>query len=105
MAQPAVSRNYLKPIECGSRTWRLTMIDPANQNLATMTLSALFEAAASTQPVPGGGCISAACGYLGIGLLLKSIRISARKQTADTTYGVIEQRLLDQSVKLLSFAQ
>jgi formiminotetrahydrofolate cyclodeaminase len=81
------------------------MIDPANQNLATMTLSALFEAAASTQPVPGGGCISAACGYLGIGLLLKSIRISARKQTADTTYGVIEQRLLDQSVKLLTFAQ
>jgi formiminotetrahydrofolate cyclodeaminase len=78
---------------------------PDNQSLATTTLSALFQAAASTEPTPGGGCVSAACGYLAIALLLKSIRISARKQKTETTYPGIEQRLLELSERLLAFAQ
>jgi formiminotetrahydrofolate cyclodeaminase len=78
---------------------------PDNQSLATTTLSALFQAAASTEPTPGGGCVSAACGYLAIALLLKSIRISARKQKTETPYPGVEQRLLELSEKLLAFAQ
>jgi formiminotetrahydrofolate cyclodeaminase len=81
------------------------MIHPDNQSLATTTLSALFYAAASTEPTPGGGCVSAACGYLAIALLLKSMRISARKQNADATYDVVEQKLLELSAKLLASAQ
>ena len=76
-----------------------------SQNLATTPLSFFFDAAASTEPIPGGGCVSAVCGYLAIALLLKSIRISARKQTADTTFPVVEQKLLGLSAKLLAFAQ
>jgi formiminotetrahydrofolate cyclodeaminase len=76
-----------------------------SQNLERTTLSVLFDAAASTEPIPGGGCVSALCGYLAISLLLKSIRISARKQRTDTTYSAIEQKLLNLSVKLLALAQ
>lgn len=76
-----------------------------SQNLATTPLSTFFDAAASTEPTPGGGCVSAVCGYLAIALLLKSIRISARKQTAGTTFPVVEQKLLGLSAKLLAFAQ
>jgi methenyltetrahydrofolate cyclohydrolase len=76
-----------------------------SQNLATTPLSTLFDAAAATEPTPGGGCVSAVCGYLAIALLLKSIRISARKQPTDTTYPVVEQKLVGLSVKLLTFAQ
>jgi methenyltetrahydrofolate cyclohydrolase len=81
------------------------MVTPGSQTLATTTLSALFDAAASTEPTPGGGCVSAVCGYLGIALLLKSIRISARKQPTDTSYAAVEQNLLGLSVKLLGLAQ
>jgi formiminotetrahydrofolate cyclodeaminase len=81
------------------------MIPPDNQSLATTTLSALFQAAASTEPTPGGGCVSAACGYLAIALLLKSIRISARKQHTDTAYAAVDQELIGLSAKLLGLAQ
>ena len=76
-----------------------------SQSLATTPLSIFFDAAASTEPTPGGGCVSGVCGYLAIALLLKSIRISARKQTTDTTFPMVEQKLLGLSAKLLSFAQ
>jgi formiminotetrahydrofolate cyclodeaminase len=76
-----------------------------SQNLATTPLSTFFDAAASTEPTPGGGCVSAICGYLAIALLLKSIRISARKQPTDTAFPVVEQKLLGLSAKLLAFAQ
>jgi formiminotetrahydrofolate cyclodeaminase len=76
-----------------------------NQDLATITLSTLFHSAASTEPTPGGGCVSAVCGYLAIALLLKSIRISMRKQITDPTYAPVEQELPELSAKLLTFAQ
>jgi formiminotetrahydrofolate cyclodeaminase len=76
-----------------------------SQNLATTPLSTLFDAAASTEPTPGGGCVSAVCGYLAVALLLKSIRISVRKQPTDSTFPVVEQKLLGLSAKLLAFAQ
>lgn len=76
-----------------------------SQNLARTPISSFFDAAASTEPTPGGGCVSAVCGYLAIALLLKSIRISARKQTSDTTFPVVEQTLVGISAKLLTFGQ
>jgi methenyltetrahydrofolate cyclohydrolase len=78
---------------------------PNSQSLAATPLSTLFDAAASTEPTPGGGCVSAVCGYFAIALLLKSIRISAHKQPTDTTYPLIDQKLLGLSKKLLAFAQ
>lgn len=78
---------------------------PNIQSLATTPLSILFDAAASTEPTPGGGCVSAVCGYLAIALLLKSIRISAHKLPTDNTFPIIEQKLLGLSVKLLALAQ
>lgn len=74
------------------------------QNLSKMNLAELFDAASSTEPTPGGGCVSAVCGYLAIGLLIKSIRISARKQGSDA-YSDVERRLLDFSSKLLLLAR
>jgi formiminotetrahydrofolate cyclodeaminase len=65
----------------------------------------LFDAAASAEPTPGGGSVSAVCGYLAIALLLKSIRISIQHQPTDATYPVIEQKLLRGSEKLLALAQ
>lgn len=89
-------------INLGGMSWPMVS---DNQHLGTTTLSALFEAAASTEPTPGGGCVSGVCGYLAIALLLKSIRISERKQPAETSYAGAEQKLLDLAAKLLAFAQ
>jgi len=106
MGQLDVSLSRANLIESGSHIRKISsMMLPDNQSLATTTLSALFYAAASTDPTPGGGCVSAACGYLAIALLLKSIRISARKQGTDATYEAVEQKLLELSAKLLAFAQ
>lgn len=80
------------------------MIALGSQALGSTTISALFDAAASTEPTPGGGCVSATCGYFAIALLLKSIRISARKSPTEI-YSAMEQKLLQFSVRLLSFAQ
>jgi formiminotetrahydrofolate cyclodeaminase len=71
---------------------------------ASMTLTALFAAAGSTAPVPGGGSITAICGYLGVSLLLKSIRVSARRQP-DALYADFEGKLLQLASQLLSAAQ
>lgn len=76
-----------------------------NKDLSIETISGLFASAASTKPTPGGGCVSAICGYLGISLLLKSIRISARKQNAGNNYAALDRRLVDFSSQLLTLAQ
>jgi len=71
---------------------------------AGTTLASLFAAAASTAPTPGGGSVTAICGYLGVSLLLKSIRVSARKQP-DTIYPPFEEKLLKLASQLLAAAQ
>lgn len=75
------------------------------QDLSSATVGALFEAAASTNPTPGGGAISAINGYLGISLLLKAIRISARKVPLEQAYGTSEVQLLALAPRLLQLAQ
>ena len=69
-----------------------------------MTLASLFAAAASTAPVPGGGSVAAICGYLGVSLLLKSIRVSARRQP-DVIYPDFEGKLLKLASQLMVAAQ
>jgi methenyltetrahydrofolate cyclohydrolase len=69
-----------------------------------VTLAALFAAAASTAPVPGGGSVTAIGGYLGVSLLIKSIRVSARKQP-DAVYSRLEDQLLKLASQLLTAAQ
>jgi formiminotetrahydrofolate cyclodeaminase len=78
--------------------------DPAPQNPAAVTLASLFAAAASTAPTPGGGTVTAICGYLGVSLLLKSIRVSARRQP-DAIYATFEDKLLKLASQLLAAAQ
>ena len=80
------------------------MTDQAPQDLANTTLASLFATAASTAPTPGGGSITAVCGYLGVSLLLKSIRVSARKQP-DVIYPPLEDKLLKLASQLLAAAQ
>ncbi len=69
-----------------------------------MTVASLFAAAASTAPTPGGGSVTAISGYLGVSLLLKSIRVSARKQP-DSIYPTLEDKLLKLASQLLAAAQ
>jgi formiminotetrahydrofolate cyclodeaminase len=75
------------------------------QSLSNTAVSALFDAASSTNPTPGGGCISAIGGYLGVALLLKAIRISARRQPTETVYAEVEQQLLALAARLMQSAQ
>jgi len=65
-----------------------------------MPILSLFEAAASTNPTPGGGSVSAVCGYLGVALLLKAIRISARKKPTEFLFVETEEELIRISDRL-----
>jgi methenyltetrahydrofolate cyclohydrolase len=80
------------------------MSDKATKDLSDLTIAALFAAAASTSPVPGGGSVTAICGYLGVSLLLKSIRVSVRRQP-DAVYPQIEEQLLKLASQLLAAAR
>lgn len=77
---------------------------PSLEDPASLTTEALFNAAASTAPVPGGGSVTAICGYLAVSLLLKSIRVSARK-LPDAIYAKFEDQLLKLASQLLAAAQ
>jgi methylenetetrahydrofolate dehydrogenase (NADP+)/methenyltetrahydrofolate cyclohydrolase len=76
----------------------------ARPSLRDTSIGALFGAAASTDPTPGGGCVSAVGGYLGISLLLKAIRISARKQDKPV-FAETEARMAELAPRLLGLAQ
>jgi methenyltetrahydrofolate cyclohydrolase len=80
------------------------LTDSPFQDPASMTLASLFAVAASTAPAPGGGSVTAICGYLGVSLLLKSIRVSARKQPV-AIYVDLEGKLLKLASQLLVAAQ
>lgn len=73
--------------------------------LASTQIGVLFDAAASTEPTPGGGCVSAVGGYFGISLLLKAIAISARRHPDEPSYGPAEARLMAAARELLQRAQ
>jgi formiminotetrahydrofolate cyclodeaminase len=80
------------------------LTDLSLQDPASTTIASLFTAAASTASTPGGGSVTAICGYLGVSLLLKSIRVSARKQP-DAIYPTLEDKLLALASQLLTAAQ
>lgn len=60
--------------------------------LKTLSVEALYEQAASTAPAPGGGSVTALCGMLGIGLILKALRITLKK-AEDTALTAAEPEL------------
>jgi formiminotetrahydrofolate cyclodeaminase len=73
-------------------------------SLSTVAIGELFAQASSVAPVPGGGCVSAVCGYLAVSLLLKSIRISARAHPEDTSFAAIDEKLVASAGQLLTLA-
>ena len=60
--------------------------------LKTLTVEALYEAAADTHPAPGGGSVTALCGMLGISLILKAVRITLKK-TEDAALSAADPEL------------
>ena len=48
--------------------------------LAQEPISQLFAEAASIEPAPGGGSVTALCGMLGVALVLKALRISLKRR-------------------------
>jgi formiminotetrahydrofolate cyclodeaminase len=49
-------------------------------SLSRLPIEQLFADAASTEPAPGGGSVTALCGMLGVALVLKALRISLRRR-------------------------
>lgn len=74
-------------------------------DLSAWTLGALFAETASAETSAAAGSASALCGYLGVSVLLKCIRISARRQPADPAFAECESRLLSLAERLLGCAQ
>jgi formiminotetrahydrofolate cyclodeaminase len=62
--------------------------------LSGWSVDDLFERASSTDPVPGGGSVSALCGMLGISLILKALRISTRKSDERNVYAPLDSDLV-----------
>jgi formiminotetrahydrofolate cyclodeaminase len=74
-------------------------------DLSSLPISVLFEQASSVAPAPGGGCVSALCGYLAVSLLLKSIRISSRAHPDDSSFAEVDRQLVASAGQLLVLAQ
>jgi formiminotetrahydrofolate cyclodeaminase len=74
-------------------------------SLADATIGAVFRAAASDAPTPGGGYVSAVGGHLGVSLLVKALRISVRKDPSIKGLQSIGELLLSLSDRLLVLAE
>jgi methenyltetrahydrofolate cyclohydrolase len=72
--------------------------------LADAPVSRLYADAASTAPAPGGGAVTALTGALGIALILKALRISARKLDDPSRISPGERALEDVAARLVSGA-
>lgn len=75
-------------------------------DLANLSVLQLYRAASSLEPTPGGGSITALCGTLGIGLVLKAVRVSARRHPANdpSTATELDAELNLLAMRLLEFA-
>ena len=73
--------------------------------LASLSVSGLFDQASSINPTPGGGCVSAVCGYFAVSLLLKSVRISSRTHPDDVSLSDVDRKLASLAPKLLALAE
>lgn len=49
-------------------------------DIAAQPILKLYRDAASTEPAPGGGSVTALCGMLGLALVLKALRISLKRR-------------------------
>ncbi|MEJ2794721.1 cyclodeaminase/cyclohydrolase family protein [Iodobacter sp. LRB] len=69
------------------------------------SLADLFETAASTDAVPGGGCVACVSAHMGIALLLKAIRITLKSKPELAVLQEAEGRLLGYAAQCLNYAQ
>jgi len=53
------------------------------QTLSRLSFDQVFALAASSAPSPGGGAVMGLCGMMGVGLLMKSVRISLKRRPDD----------------------
>ena len=68
--------------------------------LADVPVNRLYANAASTEPAPGGGAVTAMTGALGVALILKALRISARKLDDPSRISQSEAALEDVAARL-----
>ncbi|STQ89656.1 cyclodeaminase/cyclohydrolase family protein [Iodobacter fluviatilis] len=69
------------------------------------SLAELFKTAASTDAVPGGGCVACVSANLGVALLLKAIRITLKSKPGLAILQEAEERLLGYAGQCLDYAQ
>jgi formiminotetrahydrofolate cyclodeaminase len=69
-----------------------------------LSLRDLFARAASTDPSPGGGAVTALCGRLGIALMLKALRISLRRSEAADAWSAEDAALSELAEQLAADA-
>ena len=71
--------------------------------LGNRSLIDIYKMASSTEPTPGGGGVTNLCGALGIGLILKALRISS-KSSPTTAYTAEDGELDSLADRLIEFA-
>ncbi len=60
------------------------------ERLSRQSFEQVFEAAASTEPSPGGGAVMGLCGMMGVALLLKAVRITLKRRSDDAVLAAAE---------------
>jgi formiminotetrahydrofolate cyclodeaminase len=63
------------------------------KRLIDQPVSQLYRTAASVEPAPGGGSVTALCGLLGTALVLKALRISLKRRADAEALGPAERGL------------
>jgi formiminotetrahydrofolate cyclodeaminase len=71
--------------------------------LSSRTVSDLYDMACSSA-TPGGGAVTILCGYLGVGLILKALRVSRNKTPDIAVLGEVAEELQAAAPKLARFA-
>lgn len=80
------------------------MSDQSHDQPRLLTIGELFDAASSSAPTPGGGYVAAVVGYLGVSLLLKACRITAKRGSSPPLQE-IESTLTTIAPTFLAFAE
>lgn len=62
-------------------------------SLSRAPIEQLYADAASTEPAPGGGSVTALCGMLGVALVLKALRISLKHRDDAAEHAGADQAL------------
>jgi methenyltetrahydrofolate cyclohydrolase len=71
--------------------------------LSSRTISDLYDAACSSA-TPGGGAVTILCGYLGVSLILKALRVSRNKTPDVAVLAEVAEEMQLSAPKLARFA-